>query len=184
MYVIMFKINNNGFLTTTNIRRIVMKLLIVLFTIVTLYCPAIAQSPTSPNSIYLELLGNGLFYSVNYDRMFTESFGARVGIGFVQATEASLTTIPIMAHYLFGSGSSKLEIGFGACMLLQPEWSGISFIGSEDKEARGSQILGTATLGYRYQRTDGGFVFRAGVTPIFGVIGFKLIGGLSFGYGF
>ena len=161
-----------------------MKSLAVLVAIVGLCCPALAQSPTSPNSIYLELLGNGLFYSLNYDRMITESFGARVGIGYVQPIEASLTTVPIMAHYLVGSGSSKLELGFGACMLLQPDWSGLSFIGSEDKEARGSQILGTATLGYRYQRTDGGFVFRVGVTPFFGVMGFNLTGGLSFGYGF
>jgi hypothetical protein len=155
----------------------------VLAVIVGLCGPAQAQSPTSQNSVYVELLGNGLFYSANYDRMITESIGARVGIGYIQPANAAVLTFPVMVHYLVGSGNNKLELGFGACVISQPENVSFSFK-SSDKEFSGSGALGTMTVGYRYQRADQGFVFRAGFTPFFGVIGFQVSVGASVGYGF
>lgn len=144
------------------------------------------QGPTSPNSIYLELGGNGLIYSLNYDRLVTESMGVRAGIGYLQLNakagsgtdKASVTTIPIMVHYLLGSRSSKLELGAGVCIISAA--ADISKTGGVEESA----TLGTATFGYRYQRADEGMTFRAGVTPFFGSIGFQLWFGLGFGYGF
>ena len=178
-----------------------MKVIAVLTMIMLLSSAAIAQSPTSSNSVYLELLGNGLFYSINYDHLFTESFGGRVGAGYISPAWVSTGTFPLMAYYLIGSGNSKLELGLGANVILQPENQSFSFASAEDEEFEGTGVLGTATVGYRYQRAEGGIVFRVGLTPFFGnfvketllpsyqyvkedVFRFRLWGGISVGYAF
>ena len=160
-----------------------MKLLVVLFAIATLCCPLFAQSPSAPNSVYFELLGNGLMYSLNYDRMFSESFGGRAGIGYFSPENEAVITFPIMLNYLYGSGNSKLELGGGITVISQSE--NISFqFKSSNKEFGGSGVLATITIGYRYQKPEKGIVFRAGFTPFFGKIGFGLSFGASVGYGF
>lgn len=177
-----------------------MKVIAVLALVLLLSGAAMAQSPTSPNSVYLEFLGNGLFYSINYEYLFTESFGGRVGAGYIAPLWYSTGTFPLMACYLRGSGNHKLELGLGACVILQSENQGVSFW-NEDEEIKGSGVLGTATVGYRYQRPEGRIIFRAGLTPFFGkfvketllpafhydrrdVYRFRLFGGISVGYAF
>ena len=178
-----------------------MKVIAVLTMIVLLSGAAMAQSPASSNSVYFEALGNGLFYSVNYDHLFTGSFGGRVGASYISSGWVSAATFPLMAYYLIGSGNSKLELGLGACVILQPERQSFSFVLSEDEEFEGSGVLGTATVGYRHQRAEGGIVFRVGLTPVFGkfvretflsyypsvtedVSKFQIVGGISVGYAF
>jgi hypothetical protein len=178
-----------------------MKSIAVLSMIVVLSSAAVAQSTAARNSLYAEGAGNGMIYSANYDRLLTESFGARVGVSYTAPEEVSIVTFPLMAYYLIGSGSSKLELGLGACVILQPERQSVSFAGSTEDDIKGNGVLGTATVGYRYQRAEGGFVFRAGLTPFFGkfvhdisrggyedvtenVFRFKIWGGISVGYAF
>jgi hypothetical protein len=178
-----------------------MRSLAVLSMIAALSCTAVAQSPASRNSIYVEFLGNGVFYSCNYDHRFTESFGMRVGVGYLPYQEVNIATFPLMGYYLLGSGSHKLELGLGVSVILQGEEQGFSWMSAVDDQVRGNSVLGTATLGYRYQPADGGFVFRAGVTPLFGnfrrdkstlyyvsdyenVFKLQLWGGISLGYAF
>jgi hypothetical protein len=135
------------------------RVIAVMTIVVLLSGAAMAQPPASPNSIFFELGGNGIFYSVNYDRLFTESFGARVGFGYVSAFGVPLAaSFPLMAYRLIGSGSNKLELGLGACVILQNEPTSFSLNGSDHFE--GNLVLGTTTVGYRYQRAGGGIVFR------------------------
>lgn len=147
-----------------------MKAIAVLCMFAMLSGTAMAQSPTAPNSVYFEAAGNGLFYSANYDRLFTKSLGGRVGASYTSPEQVSVITFPLMAYYLFGIGTSnsKVELGLGACVILQPENQSFSFMSSVDDEFRGNGVLGTATLGYRYQRAEGGLMVRAGITPLFG----------------
>ncbi len=154
-------------------------------------CPGTSwaqEGKKASNSIYLELLGNGAVYSLNYDRMFSNSVSGRIGIMSVPVDEATLdvdeddvkvdlTTLPIMINYLKG-GNHKLEIGGGVILV---------FVSADIKEVgsvEGSGVLGTATLGYRYQPRAGGFNFRIGFTPIFDQGGFSPWAGLSLGYSF
>jgi hypothetical protein len=188
------------FLIITLKRRPPVKVIAVLTFVMLLSGAAMAQSPTSPNSVYLEFLGNGLFYSINYDHLFTESFGGRVGASYIATWWSSAGTFPLMAYYLNGSGNHKLELGLGACVILQTENQGVSFW-DEDEEIEGSGVLGTATVGYRYQRAERGIVFRVGLTPFLGkfvketllpslhydrqdVYRFRFFGGISVGYAF
>lgn len=139
--------------------------------------------PAAPNAVYLELLGNGLFYSLNYDRLLTPNVAARVGLsGFGAATDsasAGVIATPLMVSYLFGQGNSHFETGVGLLLAA----GGVENVeGFEDESFNGA--IGTATIGYRYQRPGGGFVFRAGVTPMFDTSGIAPWFGLSLGYGF
>lgn len=140
-------------------------------------------STTAPNAFYLELFGNGLLYSLNYDRLFTDQISGRVGIMFLGAAEgesaAGVMAAPIMANYLVGRGNSHFEAGVGVALVS----GAISNVeGFEDESFSG--VAGTGTLGYRYQRPAGGFVFRAGLTPFFSTSGIVPWFGLSLGYGF
>jgi hypothetical protein len=138
------------------------------------------------NALYLEGLGPGLFYSINYDRSFGD-FAGRVGFGYlslsatstddtgsggVQQTTASagLFTVPITVSYLgIGSKKNMLELGLGATIL--HVGAGVSTIDaksdSSSSNAAATLVLPVAIVGYRYQPPRGGFVFRGGLSPIF-----------------
>jgi len=120
---------------------------------------------TAPNSIFVELAGQGIVLSANYDRMLFDTtphnIAIRVGIGlWAQITMGSGSgksgvTIPVNASYLYG-GNHKFELGLGFTFAPDIPYSGLS------------DLMITALIGYRYQPIDGGFLIRAGVVPIFG----------------
>ena len=156
--------------------------LMSLLMVIVLNCPVNSQS--HPNSIYLEALGNGGLYSVNYDRMFSEDIGARIGFMYFAAdwfaffSDVELFLFPITLNYLVGSGKHKLEIGGGPVII-----SGSTGIFGSEQHS-GSGVVGTATIGYRYQKSNGGFMWRIGFTPLFGNGEFDPWGGISLGFSF
>ncbi len=137
------------------------------------------------NSIFVELGGNGVLYSLNYDRKFTDHVSGRVGgMGFSVesnngADRVSLLLFPTMINYLIGSGNSRLELGAGLL------W-GIAEGELEDYGSfNGLGLAGvTSTIGYRLQPETGGFNFRVGLTPYFSDGTFQFWGGLGLGFGF
>jgi hypothetical protein len=137
-----------------------------------------------PNSLYFEIFGNGGLYSINYDRLFTPTLGARIGFMYFSADNSifdidQLILVPIMLNYFVGEGSSKLELGAGIVFgSLETDFWGLT------NESSSTAVIGTATVGYRYQPVDGGFMFRAGFTPLFSSGGFLASGGLSIGVAF
>ena len=138
------------------------------------------------NSIYVEGGGNALFYSINYDRRFSRHLSGRLGLmvapgesSAAPADEAIVAIIPVMANYLVGTGSHRLELGGGPVVLAA----------AANTEAFGefadAGLAGvTTTFGYRYQPLDGGFVFRIGVNPFYSDKRLQLWGGVSLGYAF
>jgi hypothetical protein len=88
-----------------------------------------------------------------------------------------------MINYLAGKKDNLFELGCG----IMPAFVSLDgteiFWGSEIKE-KGSAILGTATVGYRYQPLAGGLMGRIGLTPIFTFDKFIIYGGFSLGYSF
>ena len=143
------------------------------------------------NTVYLELFGNALLASINYDRMVTDNVSVRVGYGSISLddtdvetgiiTKISITPIPITANYLMGSGNHKLEIGAGILYIMVD--GNIDF-GGVSLAASGSVIATTGVLGYRYHRDTGGFSFRATVAPIMLEGEMLTMPGLSLGYTF
>ena len=143
------------------------------------------------NTIYFELLGNGLVYSLNYDRMVTDKISVRAGYGGLTVSQVSstpgvlfedikITLIPVLANYLRGEGSHKLEVG-GGIVLITVDYTG----SMEDLDfkigAEGSVFTGN--VGYRYQKPEGGFFFKASLCPFFGETMVTSVG-LGLGYSF
>ncbi|HSJ67651.1 MAG TPA: hypothetical protein VK921_08250 [Anditalea sp.] len=141
---------------------------------------------TKSQGVFVEVLGNGLIYSVNYDTRFSQRFdgiGGRAGIGYIAIDGTTLTTMPFLLNYLFGKEKHFFEIGVGPTVILASANSG-GFGPVGDRE-RGSAVIGTMSVGYRLEPTDGGFMFRAGLTPIFDSSSFwPLWPQVSFGYAF
>jgi hypothetical protein len=139
------------------------------------------------NLVYLELLGNGGVYSINYERMLTDDLSARLGFSYLSVStsagdasaKANLVTAPALINYTVGGRNHRAEVGAGATLVyVSASSEGGSGVGASGE---GVAVLGTGVVGYRYAPADGGFVFRAGFTPLFGKGGFLPWGGMSFG---
>ena len=131
--------------------------------------PAYAQEvvpPARDNAVYVELLGNGGLYSVNYERALTPALRVRVGAGawtaesFWGGAETRMRTFPMMLQMVRGGGAHHLEAGIGVLP------------GYRDRERDAGESGGFVSLigliGYRYQPPLRRFVFRAGFTPFYG----------------
>ena len=160
----------------------IISLIIVVLTPAMVDAEGIRQTP---NSVYLELGGSGILYTVNYERFVQEDFSVRAGAGFVWVGlpgvgSASLLAIPVTASY-FGvrSGEHALELGGGAVLVHATAESDIT---GAEAFAEGTGVGGTAIVGYRYLPRSGGFNFRAAFTPIWGEGGYKGWAGVAFGF--
>jgi|SRR5579859_1281666 len=120
---------------------------------------------TANNALYVELLGAGLFYSLNYDHAFGP-IAPRIGLGYFAINGASWVSIPVTVSYL-GIGGLKHMFEVGAGVSINTFSAGVSFAGA-GSSASATDVYGVVVLGYRYQPPDGGFFLRAGVSPIFG----------------
>lgn len=137
-----------------------------------------------PQAVFFEILGSGGLYSVNYDTRFStkpDGLGIKVGISYTQVSEASLFTLPVQLNYLLGKSEKYFEVGLGATYAS----AALDAFGDEDESESGSTVFGTMTFGYRKQPLDGGFMFRGGVSPVFGKGYFiPYYPYISFGYSF
>lgn len=145
-------------------------------------------APLKRNAVYFETFGQGGLYSFNYDYRIREDLSLRAGFstwGFsLFFNKFQFTGFPVMFNYLSGKRNSHLEAGLGGIIATVSYKSG-GYNPFFVMEGQGSStaIIGTATLGYRFQPPQGGFVFRAGLTPFF-ADGFRLFAGASVGYAF
>ncbi len=141
---------------------------------------------TQGRGVYLELLGNGLTYSFNYDQRFSQSLdglGFKAGFSYISLDGSSLSTIPFGLNYLLGKNGKYFETGIGATYLVAADNS-YSF-GPRNNGVVGDGLIGNLIFGYRSEPVDGGFLFRATVTPMFGAgFFFPFYGGISLGYAF
>lgn len=131
------------------------------------------------SSIYLEIGGNSLVYSLNYERLVSDDLGLRAGLmGFALATgsEGVLALgIPITGSYFIGKGNHRLEVGAGFLYL-----SGE--IGAGRVSGNVTGVSPTGIIGYRYHPNNGKTLFKVGFTPIYIGETFLPWGGLSIGY--
>jgi len=142
-----------------------------------------AQNEKRAQNIFVELGGQGLLFTANYDSRFSkrrDGLGGRVGIGYISTGGDNATTVPLSLNYLLGTGRHFFEMGLGAT-LLATSGNDNSFLFDENN----SNVIGTMSFSYRLQPVDRGFSFRAGLTPIFKKNNFiPYYAGLSLGYSF
>jgi len=129
------------------------------------------------NAFYVELLGNGLLFSANYDVRVANKFGLRAGVGYVGSTEGEggILTVPVMGNFLLGNNGRYFEVGAGITYV-----SGSSDLFDDDGF---SSVIGTLSFMYRRQPVDGGFMWKIGLTPFIaeGVF-IPYWGGVGIGY--
>lgn len=135
--------------------------------VVTVSIPASAQD-ARPNVAYLELLGSGGAWSANYERA-AGAFRLRLGLASWSAGDSfgagttAYWTVPLTISHVAGAGNHHLESGAGVT------FGRSDFTSSFDADERSQFTTLTAILGYRYQKPGGRFVFRAVLTPLFGL---------------
>lgn len=165
-----------------------------------LQAPGALGERSAKNSMFVELGGSGVMYSLNYERFFLQDAAVRVGAMYfgisssatsgttTDSASASWLAIPILAEYTgVRQGNHALELGVG----IEPmHFSATASSDGTFGAANGWLMTGTAAIGYRYQNPAGGFLFRATFTPLFvfspaqGGSAFVPWGGVSFGYSF
>lgn len=136
----------------------------------------------SDKSVFVEVLGNGVGASVNFDTRLSQSdkgFGVRVGLGVFPGTivNAPFLTIPIGVNHLAGKAPHYFESGLGVTFMpgIKAFW---------DDELRASGLLFIPSVGYRYARKSKGFQGRIFISPWIGNGGAFFMAGLSAGYHF
>ena len=153
-----------------------MKNLIILVGI--FFCSIQVQAQRG-QAIYAELGGAGFFYSINYDTRFfnrEDKLGARIGVTVVFDNDIGM---PLHVNYLLSEGNHKLEIGAGITAFFS--------LGSDFRD-----VIPSGALMYRFQKEDGHFLFRIGISPMYIELddpptfapAFLLFPGISAGYKF
>ena len=137
--------------------------------------------PKSKNHLFLELFGNGILYSVNYERLLSDNFSSRIGYSYMP--DLIYSTIPITASYIIGRGSSKAEAGMGITITTSV-FDGV-FGTRKEKQ---TYLLLTGVFGIKYYKPRGGYTVKITFTPFYSPhlkpSKFQLYGGISIGYGF
>jgi len=135
-----------------------------------------SKANTASSGLYIEVIGQSCSYlSINYDLIFsiTTSMKHRIAIRAGLGHSIFWHSIPFTVSYVTGR-NHNLELGVGLVHVGGHGWDGDYF----------KWTALTALIGYRYQRPQGGFVFRIGFTPLFkqGEKNIIPLGGLSLGF--
>lgn len=130
------------------------------------------------NSVYVEVLGNALILSLNYEKMLTDTLGVRVGGMALPLDDKFGGAGTAMVTGLWGDGNFCLEMGLGVMALIGVN---TGFLGDDN---RSSLFAVTGTIGVRYQPKLKGLVLRLGFTPFLVSDGAGPWVGASIGYSF
>jgi hypothetical protein len=138
---------------------------------------------TADNSFFVEVGGNGLVYTINFEHIFGDTnLSLRAGFGYVhlkgtffgQMYDEEDLLVPLVASYYLGGKNHKLQIGAGAL-----------FVHQDGQLTTQQEGYGTFVLGYRYIPSDGGIDFGISFTPLVGNgVGFVPWAGANVGVGF
>ena len=134
-----------------------------------------ATPPIKHHSVYLELGGNSGVYSLNYDYSLPVSENTKLAVG---------GGLALLSIYSYHEGPSPVKTNL---YFFTPEANLLFGKNSHHLETGASLILfqiPALRVGYRYQPAKGGFLFRAGFTPLLFRMEIFPWGGISFGYTF
>jgi len=159
------------------------------------------------NAVFFELGGNGVFYSINYERIIFSKgkahLSARVGYEFLPRsvfkaiTSLSSNVLLAEVNVFCGRENSFFETGFGISYDTEEHIEHTYLNVESSAEKSYHDIYYFYRIGYRYHEPSG-FIFRAAATPFIyflpqyvrgqwkrnGEMYFYPWAGLSFGYSF
>ncbi len=142
---------------------------------------------TNPNSIGIEVLGRGLLYSIQFDRVLNDDLAAGIAFGAIATKTASGTDsgktasfIPVFMNYYFAREQGSIYATAGATLVTNAsDLNGLS-ANMSSLTFSSNAILGTVGLGYE-NRSDNGFLFRI---CGYGIIGTTIVPWVGFNFGF
>ena len=170
-----------------------MKQIFILFFIGLIITDKVSSQGTQ--SVFLELGGNGLGFSANYEARFKKDekgLGFRAGVGIFPGVRAgdnnftifswpSILSVPVGLNYLAGKAPNYFEGGLGATYLYGKGRFTFFFYGTDEKL---SAVVFVPSAGYRYAKVGKAFQFRTFISPYIFQGGAAFFGGMSFGYKF
>lgn len=122
------------------------------------------------NANFIEILGNsGFLFSVNWDRIFLYKpdlkISGRIGVGIWPSGPNIEQSYVVENNYIFLDGDHHLEVGPG--LTLWRKYNPVCSDTSQyDPKYKWENVwFGMFRLGYRYQKNEEGFFFKAGFTP-------------------
>jgi hypothetical protein len=122
------------------------------------------------NAVMLEIGGNGLAYSANYERFLSKNINARAGFSLFKIIENQtdksmiVMSYPISFNYLINLSRQKhfIETGIGVMNLITSgdlvEYKGVT----------NYYLNPFLNFGYRYEPTKNRFLYRIGLSPFLG----------------
>ncbi|NEU70210.1 hypothetical protein GK091_25255 [Spirosoma agri] len=117
---------------------------------------------TARNSVYVEALGSGLVYSINYERLLglkeELAYGIRAGTAYLGGRSGSLVLIGEL-FALIGEDNLHADFGIGLT-------STTPLTGEDNNQRFKSTYALVPRIGYRYQKPTGGLMARIGFTPL------------------
>jgi hypothetical protein len=129
------------------------------------------------NRVFLETLGAGLLYSLNYEIALSDRAAVRLGVSGLPLSSAT---------YIVGLGMPTILLGRGVHTALIAAGIGIGWI--EEVAIFESQetplAYGIGCIGYQFQPHSRGVFIRGCFTPVFTDHEFSPWGGLSIGAAF
>jgi hypothetical protein len=153
-----------------------------------------SQKFSNKNSLQFELFGHGLLYSVNYERILINNskFKTAVSAGasyLPPETGFIGLWLPITFSEIISFNKHHVEVGIGSVITRDRKlYKDVLF---QKEKVWGA--FGSFELGYRYQKPDGRFLFKAAFTPFIEFFNTDIrrldaeiypSGGLTFGYCF
>lgn len=110
-------------------------------------------------SLHIELGGSGGIWSVSTERSLgRQGWILQFGYSFVPTGKLYISTLPILIKKTFGEKEHKLEAGVGQGLSLA-FGDGVKFF-----------PRGILEIGWRYQKTNSRWIFRAMYTPLISYI--------------
>jgi len=161
---------------------------IIILTLITVLFVNIAKTQTQDsivlapkNALYVSVGNMGLWMTanVNYERLLNiknakpfNKYYLHFGAGVFETWGISGSTAVLSFKWLRGQKNSHLELGLGVASLFDKQNYDIGVInadfptpGTEPKPTiwQYTDFYPAATIGYRFQKPKGGFVFRTGI---------------------
>lgn len=122
-----------------------------------------------PKAIFVELAGPSTTLGYNFEARLghrLNGLGIRAGFGIFSVDGDSMISIPVGFNYLMGKRGKYFEMGLtGTLWIASSDPYGDDLLAENGKTQ--TKVIGNFTFGYRRQPVKGGFLFRAGLSPLF-----------------
>jgi hypothetical protein len=122
------------------------------------------------NTAYFSFGGPAIYYSLNYERHLVVkekySLGLKAGFGtnFSPVAFPDEFSIPLGVYFLYGKKKGHLDVSFNITNYFLQQYDYDS--GAYSKELH---LLYVPSIAYRFQKPEGGLMFRAGLSSIINI---------------